>query len=45
MNHGQRATVEVLGQDRLGGKRHLLKEGMTKRKLESNVHTALTFSK
>ena len=38
-------SAEVLEQGRLGGKRHLLKEGMTKWKLESYVHTALTFSK
>ena len=28
----KRVSAEVLGQDRLGGKRHLIKKGMAKRK-------------
>ena len=39
----QRVSAVVLGQDRLGGKRHSFKEGMTKGKFEFNVHAALTF--
>ena len=39
----KRVSAEVLGQDRLGGKKPLMKEGMAKRKFEFNVHAALTF--
>ena len=39
----KRVSKEIFRQDMLGGKRHLLQEGMTKRKLESNVHTDLKF--
>ena len=42
---GKRVSTEVLGQDRLGGKGYLIKEGLAKRKLELNVHTAFTFLK
>ena len=41
----KRISAEVLGQNELGGKMHLFKEGLTKRNPESNVHSTLTFSK
>ena len=34
---------DVLGQDGLGGKRHLTQEGMTKRKVKNVIHEAITF--
>ena len=39
----KRVYAEVLGQDMLGEKSHVIKKGMTKRNLEFNVHTALAF--
>ena len=38
-------SEEVLGQDRIGGKRHLIKKWMTKRKYSTNIPTSLTFTK
>ena len=41
----KRVSAEVLRQDRLGGKRHLIKKGMAKQKYSINIPTSLTFPK
>ena len=41
----KQVSAEVLGQDRLGGKRQLIKKGMAKQKYSIIIPTSLTFPK